>query len=514
MPMVGGGMEETLRLLMQMSQQNQARGMQQTSNLLQMAQPGQTLKDLGIDSRAMRRYTGQKNVDLNIAPVALTPDYLINQQRVQQIRGMSPDQLSILATSATMRDLGTPQVTTVEGMEATARSNTTKAKAAEVSNRTILDLVTEGQQSIAQAPKQQRAIAGQQAIMGTTLTQLTADETAAKLKNELTREALAFAASPNTHKFGVLLKSKLNIDPVAAVAAVGTGMTQMLHDANALMIARVTNAGQRETEIAKQFAAAAGDLSKATGYKINPGDVYTVWNMRMQGKDPGTVKGLADVSRIMDATAEVNFRAAVAEGMKRADPNVANLEQMLGILRNAKDRQTVVVASTLARQSAGVITATQLYGPRPLGDPNARGADAEQIARQQRIWDQAAVSLGNMTAGVIENENGLFNFGRLEATGPGMPGAGGGTMQVQAGGPQQAAPVVPGRPQGQAGPAPAINPASGLGQFMEQTGAGQSTSTLGPKRNMSVNMPANTPPDVQMALEQFLQAYLQMPPTP
>lgn len=467
MPFINDGMD--LGAMVQLMGQNRQRKDQQAMNMIGLAKPGQTIEQLGIAPKQVERALGQK-----VGPgFVIKEDTAAHKMDVQQrafIDKLTPQQVDMVAAAATARDLGVPGMTTQQGMTDASIAGENRARAAKTSTASIADLIQEGADSIRRAPKGQRELAGQQAVMGTTLNSIEETDLGARLKSEATRDALKFVASPNSHPLGKLLRSRFGIDPTAAIAAIGMGMNQTIHDVAELTITNATNRGQRETAIQMRLAEAAGELSKATGYKLNPLDVQRVWSMREAGQDPSQVKGLAEASAVMDAAAEMGFRASMAAAVQAGDPTVKQIPELMQLLRSAKSKEEIAAGSRLLQGAAGKVYMTQIFGPRPaLPGP------------QQTEWDRMSTTLGAFSSGVILKAPGFFEWSQsLAPTGVGVPGAA---------------------------------PPTGFGQRTLQSGA------PGASTGRSITLPDNVTPEQEASIKQFMGAFLQtqtpqQPPAP
>lgn len=482
-----GANSARIQQLLQGLQADEDRRKQQTLDLIANSLPGQTVEQLGITPQRFKLAFGRDPRPGEVIKPQ-TSQNLIEQKTVQWLGQAPSDIVNALAASAATRQatgqtgLTTPTAlgTRTRTAETAAQTENIGAQAGQVqagttlrSMQSISDMVDEGIAAAKKFTPQQRAIIGQQAAYGTTGIQAESKEYEAALSTELRRQALMFTANPDAHPLGHLLKSRLKIDPTAAITAVTMGMDNMLN--SVAQMAVYTATGRDESSLSKELSQRAGELSKLTGYKLNPADILAVWDSRMNGKDPQKNPALKPIDDIMQNTADITARSLLTEAQMKGDPRAVTLMQQVDFARQNRDATTAAAVGQAIRQLHATLLTEQKLGSRP----NAVGPD-------QQAWDRVHAGYLNLLPGF--ESTGVFSSSLTPARPVQSPA---GTMT-----PAQPRPLVFGAPSPSGAAAPV-------------------RSGPAPTGNKSLQIPAGASDDDIQVLQQIINSlYGQQPKKP
>lgn len=426
-----GDLMRNMMMLMQILNQVGARKTGQAQNLYERSKPGQTVEQAGLDPKQFKRLFGRTPGTGEVLKPH-TAETRMSDLTLDFIDKAPPNVLSVLAASSASRGVGVPQITTAEGItsqaaqaEETAKGGVVKARTArriaegteeptvqaETTRAvTIAAAVDKGAAAFKRAPQKTQEAMGQLGIFGKTAEEVEVSQLEVGVKAELYREAMKARVDPK-HPLRALFKKELGVDLDAAIGAAGLGMLSLVETAAQLRASLRINRAEVETAIQKEMAATAGKLSVATGMKFSPRAFIAEWDAReLHGKTNG-----GELGELFDWVTTLEARASIADAVKRGDPNVATVTEILSVMRNTTDKKVIEAASTLLRQPVGVIKTTQLLGPRP-----------QQPGMEQTNWDVQAQRMGNRYGLGIER-TGWF----------GMKVTGTGVDKLQVGGQQQ-----------------------------------------------------------------------------
>lgn len=390
MPMLGGQDNgQRLQMLLQMLQQDEDRRRQQTVDLISKAQPGQTVEQLGIAPKRFKQVYGRTpTAGETILPE--TVQHFMEQKTLGVLSSAPAELVNALALSSRVRqDTGEGGITTKEtlgtriktaGLEAQAKNI---AAGTQVTNlQTINDLVEQAAADIKALPKPKKEGLAQKLAFGTTAAAEEAGVVDANLMTELKREALKFAAAPNTHPLGKMFKKRLGMDPTGVMVSSVIGTNSLLDAMAQLDITAASGRSALNTELAK----AAGDLSKMTGFKINPMEVMAVWTE----PDPAKRAQLGPIAALMETTAGIMGRAALTKAQMEGDPRMLTLQAVEAMARQRGDATLIQGISDMYRSTMADVLTEQRLGERPA-----------TVSPAQAQWDRVRQGFLNVAPGMI-----------------------------------------------------------------------------------------------------------------
>lgn len=381
---------QKLQALLQMIRQNQATQRQQALDLIAKAQPGQTVEDLGLSPKAFKRVYGRTPNAGEVLKVPTAAD-MLGMRMAEMLKTAPPELINTLAMSSMAREAtGQAGVTTTESFKTRAKTAETTAAAEGIQAttqktnlQTINDLVEQAAAEFKAMPAAKKSGLAQKMATGTIAAVEEEAQVSAELMTNLKREALKFAAAPQTHPLGNLLKSRLGMDPVAVLTSTVLGTNSLLNQMADLMIARTQGRSAIEAELAK----AAGDMSKLTGFKINPVDVMAVWTET----DPAKRAKLGPIAQLMETTADIIGRTTLTEAQMKGDPRALALTAIEGVMRQTKDPNMIEAVSGMYRKTMADLLTEQKFGKRPA-----------EVGQDQAAWDQTHQGYMNVLPGLKE----------------------------------------------------------------------------------------------------------------
>lgn len=394
---------QKLQALLQMVRQNQATQRQQALDLIAKAQPGQTVEDLGLTPKAFKRVFGRNPNAGEVLKVPTAAD-IIGMRMAEMLKTAPPELVNTLAMSSMAREAtGQAGVTTQKSFgtraktaETTAEAEGIQAATSKTNLQTINDLVEQAATEFKAMPAAKKSGLAQKLATGTTAAAEEEAQISSTLMTELKREALKFAAAPQTHALGKLFKSRLGMDPVAVMTSTVLGTNNLLSQMADLMIANVSGRSALETE----FAKAAGKMSELTGFKINPAEVMAVWTE----SDPAKRAKLGPIAAIMETTADIMGRSTLTEAMMKGDPRALALQAVEATARQTKDPNIIEAVSGMYRKTMADLLTEQKFGARPA-----------EAGPDQAAWDKTHQGYMNVLPNL--KERGRFNpfVGGIEA---------------------------------------------------------------------------------------------------
>jgi hypothetical protein len=408
MPQVSSGNQELINQILTIAQILGRRKDVQAKNVLDLAKPGQTAGEIGLTPSLSKRAFGREYqpgeiVVQDTAQAANDRAELAFLDAVKNnpaaLENAKPGDLLSLGASIFANKQGTPGMSTPGALktraatsEVAAGTEQTKAKTQGAISKSVFDRVQDGIKAMDLAPQEARSALGQNLAYGTTTSALMADDMKARLAAEATKRGIQFVADPQNHPLGAEFR-KLGVDPVAAVAAIGTGSLGFLDNVARLsLIHAESNAAYGSALRAAQAKWATG-LSESMGGKLSPQTIIAVMDRRMEGKPPLTGSG-ATAERLIDNGMEMAYRAAVAKATAEGDPTLGAFKEIVSAAGNIKDDKRFKDVAGEYRRRAGVMMQSIAVGPRPL-----------EAGPQQAAWDDAANKLGNFAPDIKGNKS-------------------------------------------------------------------------------------------------------------
>lgn len=408
MPQVSSGNQELVNQILQIAQILGKRKDTQAKNILDLALPGQTAGQIGMTPQMSKRALGRELAPTDVvkpdtaeaandrAELAFLDAVKNNPQALETAK---PGDLltigaSIFGRKQGMAGIQTPQAIKTQAETAGTKADTAKVQAGTQQNiaKSVSQRVMDGITAMDQAPDIARQALGQNLAYGTTASQLLSDEMKARMAAEATKKGIQFMADPTGHPLGAEFR-KLGIDPVAAVAAIGTGSLGFLDNVARLSLIHAESNAAYGSALRTAQASWATRLSESMGGKLSPQTIIAVMDRRMEGKPPLTGPGTV-AERLIDNGMEMAYRAAVAKATQDGDPTLGAFKEIVSAAGNIKDDTRYKEIAGEYRRRAGVLMQTQAVGPRPM-----------EPGPLQTAWDNAANKLGNFAPDMKQNKS-------------------------------------------------------------------------------------------------------------
>jgi hypothetical protein len=409
MPQVSSGNQELVNQILALAQILGQRKDKQARNILDLAQPGQTAGQIGLTPGLSKRALGRELASTDVvkphtaqsrADEAESTFLDAVKNNPSLLENAKPGDLLTLGASIFGSRVGQPGITTPKAIRTRAETSEistgvekTKVTTQGAVARSISQRVEEGIRAMDAAPEEARAALGQNLAYGTTASNLMSDELKARLAAEATKRGIQFTADPNNHPLGKEFR-KLGIDPIAAVAAIGTGSLGFLDNVARLSIIHAQSSADYGSALRSAQAAWAGRLSESIGGKLSPQTIISVMDRRMAGKPPLTDGSGALAERLISDGMEMAYRAAVSKATQEGDPTLGAFKEIVSAAGNIKDDKRFESIANEYRRRSGVLLQSIGVGPRPL-----------EAGPAQAVWDQSANALGGFAPDIKQNKN-------------------------------------------------------------------------------------------------------------